>query len=394
MQESVAHIILALGGILLLGIMTDVVGRRTALPRVTLLLIFGIVIGDDGLGLVPTSVTSQFELIADMALLMIGFLLGGKLTRKTMRRSGRDIIFLSLSAVVVTLLLVAGGLSLLGIPLGLAILLGCMATATDPAATVDVVQENHAKGEFAVSLQAIVALDDAWGVMIFSLCLAMVGTVVADGVTWEALGLGLRDMGGAVLLGFAIGLPAAVLTGRVREGEPMLTEALGLVFFCGGLALLLDVSFLLAAMTMGAVVANFAKHHSYPFHAIEEIEWPFMVVFFVLAGASLQVDSLATIGVVGGGYILLRTLGKVLGAAVGAKLAGTDGVTSRWMGLALLPQAGAAMGIALVASNYFEEYRQELLSVAISTTVLFEIVGPMLTSVALRHAGLAEPDDD
>jgi len=157
------------------------------------------------------------------------------------------------------------------------------------------------------------------------------------------------------------------------------------VFVCGGLALWLDVSFLIASMVMGAVVTNMATHHEYPFHAIEDIEWPFMVIFFVLAGASLEFSALRDIGLIGAVYVVCRIAGKVLGAWLGGRHGRARQETRRWMGVAMLPQAGAAMGMALVATNLLPEYRQVVLSVVISTTVFFELIGPAFTRLALRH---------
>jgi Kef-type K+ transport system membrane component KefB len=170
----------------------------------------------------------------------------------------------------------------------------------------------------------------------------------------------------------------------------MIIEALGIVFICGGLAIWLNVSYLIAAMTVGAVIANFAKHHEYPFHAIEDIETPFMVVFFVLAGASLDLASIEQLGLMGILYVVARTLGKYLGAYLGSVLSGSDRATKKWMGLALLPQAGVPIGMALVAANQFPEYRQVLLSVVISSTVLFDIAGPILTRYAISQAAISK----
>ena len=381
-----AQILLTLGGILLLGLATDVLGHRTFLPRVTLMLLFGMLIGPGMLDLLPAVVTDRFELIASMALLMVGFLLGGRLTRDKLRRSGQEIISISAIAVLVTALIVFLGLLLVGVPLDIAILLGCIASATAPAATVDIVMESGYKGRFADLLLSVVALDDAWGLIIFSIGLALVAALAGVDGHASPLLIALRDIGGAAVLGLLIGLPAAYMTGRIRQGQPMLAEALGLVFVCGGLALWLDVSFLIASMVMGAVVANLATHHEYPFHAIEDIEWPFMVIFFVLAGASLEFQALSDIGLIGVTYVICRITGKVLGAWVGAKYGGAPGMTRRWMGVAMLPQAGAAMGMALVATTLLPEYRQVILSVVISTTVFFELIGPPFTRLALRRA--------
>lgn len=385
-MDPTAQILLTLGGILLLGLATDVMGQRTFLPRVTLMLLFGMLIGPGMLDLIPAVVSDRFELIASMALLMVGFLLGGRLNRSTLRRSGREIISISLTAVIGTTLIVLLGLMLVGVPLEIAILLGCIASATAPAATIDIVMESGYKGPFAELLLAIVALDDAWGLIIFSLGLALVAALVGVDGHASPLLAALKDIGGSAILGLLIGLPAAYMTGRIRQGQPMLTEALGLVFICGGLALWLDVSFLIASMVMGSVVANLATHHEYPFHAIEDIEWPFMVIFFVLAGASLEFSTLGDIGLIGSVYVLCRVAGKVLGAWLGGSYSGAGRETRSWMGIAMLPQAGAAMGMALVATNLLPEYRQVVLSVVISTTVLFELIGPAFTRLALRRS--------
>ena len=166
----------------------------------------------------------------------------------------------------------------------------------------------------------------------------------------------------------------------------MLVEALGIVFVCGGVAIMLDVSFLIASMVMGAVITNLARHHEYPFHAIEGIEWPFMVIFFVLAGASIELGAVREIGFIGIVYILCRATGKYLGAMLGSHCCKAGKETKQWMGIALLPQAGVAIGMALVASEHFPEYRQTLLSVIISTTIFFEIIGPVFTRMALQRA--------
>jgi Kef-type K+ transport system membrane component KefB len=385
-MDSTAQILLTLGGILLLGLATDVLGQRTFLPRVTLMLLFGILIGPEILDWIPAVITDRFELITNMALLMVGFLLGGRLTRENLRRSGREIVLISVTAVIVTTLTVFIGLFLIGVPLDIAILLGCIASATAPAATVDIVMESGYKGRFANLLLAVVALDDAWGLIIFSLGLALVAALVGVDGHASPLLMALKDIGGAAILGLLIGLPAAYMTGRIRQGQPMLVEALGLVFVCGGLAVWLDVSFLIASMVMGTVVANLATHHEYPFHAIEDIEWPFMVIFFVLAGALLEFSTLKDIGLIGSVYVVCRIAGKVLGAGLGSRFSRSNGASSRWTGVAMLPQAGAAMGMALVATSLLPEYRQVVLSVVVSTTVFFELIGPTFTRLALRRA--------
>lgn len=385
-----AQFLLALGGILLLGLITDMVGKKTFLPRITLLLIFGIIIGKEGFDLIPTVFSDRFELIAEMTLLVVGFMLGGTLTTDTIKKSGKTILFISISAAVFTTVIVSLALSSTGLPLEIAILLGCIASATAPAATVDTVIESNNKSNFSRSLLAIVALDDAWGLILFSLGIALVSVINgSQNETSVILSAGF-EIGGAILLGLGIGLPATFLTGRIKPGQPMLTEALAAVFICGGLALWLGVSFLIAAMVLGATITNLAKHHEYPFNAIEGIEWPLMIIFFILAGASLNIASLNQIGLIIIVFIIFRSIGKIVGANIGARISNANKTTRSWLGLALLPQAGAAMGMALVAANQFPEYRQTLLSVVISSTIFFEIIGPIFTRLALRKAARDE----
>ncbi len=380
-MESTSRFMLTIGGILLLGLATSAIGRRTFLPRVTLLLVFGAIIGSNGLDWIPAEISRRFELVADVALLMVGFLLGEKLAFRSIRQFAAPMLWISVSAALVTAALVSLGLMWAGLPNSIAIVLGCIAAATAPAAVLDVAMESGSDNPFRDLLLAIVAIDDAWALLLFGF-----GVAIATAATeTNAIMMVLREIGGGAALGLLLGLPAAYLTGRLRQGQPILSEALGIVFVCGGLAIWLEVSFLIAAMVMGAVIANLAKHHEYPFHAIENIEWPFMVVFFVLAGATLELAALRDVGLIGGIYILCRAIGKILGARIGAELARVDKKTRNWMGPALLPQAGVAIGMALVASNHLPEHRQTLLSIVIGSTVFFEIIGPVFTRLALKR---------
>ena len=243
-----------------------------------------------------------------------------------------------------------------------------------------------AQGPFTDTLLGVVAIDDAWGLIIFSLMLVLAKAMVGDG-TLSILSNSLWEIGGAIGIGLAIGLPAAALTGRLQEGEPVQVEALGIVFLCAGFAIWFEVSFLLAGMVAGATVVNLAEHHNRPFHEIEHIEWPFMILFFVLAGASFHFSSLQFIGAVGLTYILLRTLSRIAGGWIGAHLAGMPKGHQRWIGAALIPQAGVALGMALIAGNYLPDIRETLLTTVIGTTVVFEIAGPIATQIALNQVG-------
>jgi Kef-type K+ transport system membrane component KefB len=179
----------------------------------------------------------------------------------------------------------------------------------------------------------------------------------------------------------------AYLTGRIKPGEPTLIEALGIVFLCGGLAIWLHVSFLFASMILGVTVANLAHHHARPFNAIDGIEWPFMVIFFILSGASLRTETLLHVGLIGTGYIVLRVLGRLLGAWVGGMLSSVGSLLCRWMGVALMPQAGVALSMALVVIEKRPDLGNMILPVVIASTIVFEVIGPIFTRMGLVRAG-------
>ena len=372
----------ALGVLFLAGLVADQLGHATRLPRVTMLLLLGLLVGQSGFDLLPETSTEWFEPLSIIALTMVAFLLGSELTGENLSRHGRAIFAISLCVVLGTTIIVWGGLTLLGLNPGLALLLGAIATATAPAAIADVIHQSGIRNGFSETLSGIVAIDDVWGLVVFSFCLALVHT--SDGWSEPLLGV-VRDIGGAILLGAAVGVPAAYFTGRLKPGEPLQTEAIGVVFLTAGISILLEVSFLIAGMTAGAVIANFARHHERAFSEIEHIQWPFMLLFFLLAGASLKVDALWSLGWITVAYVALRIVSRLMAGEIGARI-GRVPVTERHAyGPALLPQAGVAVGMALVAAEAIPQWGSTIMMLTVAATVIFEIIGPPCTLLALRH---------
>jgi Kef-type K+ transport system membrane component KefB len=385
--DPLAIALLTLGSIFLAGLVADIIGRRTKLPRVTLLLLLGVCVGPLGFDLFPESTSAWFPFVADLALVMVAFLLGGELTLALLRQHGRPVLTISLVVVGVTATIVGAGLFAFGWPAPVALLLAAISTSTDPAAVSDVVRETNARGPFTKTLLGVVAVDDAWGIVAMSAALALVlGLQSAEAARAVALD-GFLELAGAILVGCALGIPMALLSGRVRSGEPTQAEALGGVLLCGGLARLFDVSFLLAAMTMGVVVANLARHHRRTFRAIEGIEWPFLVLFFVLSGASLQVSELGPAAGLTLAYVALRVIGRLAGGWLGSLGSSGDPVSTRMVGVALLPQAGIAIGMALVVSQRVPEVGSAILTATVAGTILFEIAGPILTRLVVVRSG-------
>ena len=181
----------------------------------------------------------------------------------------------------------------------------------------------------------------------------------------------------------------ALVTGRIRSGRLTMLEALGFVLCGAGTASLLAVSPIITAMTMGAVVANLAWHHTRPFHEIEHATEPFLVMFFLLAGFRLDVGALLATGGAAAAYVLARITGRIAGGWAGARLAGTDAAVRRGAGWCLLPQAGVALGLGLYAAEAFPEHGDRILSLLVGTTALFELLGPVAARIALARSGEA-----
>lgn len=360
-------------------------GRRIHLPRVTLLLVLGALAGPELLDLMPANANASFELITQFTLAMVGFLLGERLSFRDLHQA-REALIISLAVTLLTGLIVGLAVALVTGNLAAALLLGAISTATAPAATLDVLREAGARGPLTQLVYQVVAIDDAWCAILFSVVLVAVELMSGtDGVSLWALGHGLIEVTGSIVLGLIMGLPMAWLTGRLSPGEPLLLESIGFVLLAAGVAHLLDLSYLLTCMTLGLVVANRARHHLRPFRSIEGISHPLLALFFFMAGYQLEWASLPELGLLGLAYVLARAVGRLLGGRTGGWLAGSSHATRRHIGACLMPQAGVALGLVLVATERFPDMTF-LLPLVIGATVFFEFTGPPLTLRQLRKA--------
>jgi len=378
--------LVVIGSILLVGLATDYIGRISRLPRVSLLFLFGFLVGPAALNILPDITHRWFPIITTVALVLVGFLLGGKLAEKAISQRKKEVVVLSVVICLVTAVVMIAGLLIAGFPLVIALVFAGIASATDPATTLESVKEAGKRSVFTDILQGIVSLDDAIALLLFSVLLMIAHMV--NGSEGGAAVLFLHsvwEVAGAVLLGALLGFPMAYMTGRIRAGEPTLVEALGLVLLCGGLAELLDVSYLIAAVVLGYIVAKRARHHTRAFHEIEDIEWPFIIVFFVLTGASVDLAMIGLATVLTVLYIVLRIVGRLAGSWVGGTWLGSSPSVKMWMGPCLLPQAGIATGLALLAASQFPQYGNTIVSVVVVATIFFELTGPLVTRFALSR---------
>ncbi|MEZ5942042.1 MAG: cation:proton antiporter [Planctomycetaceae bacterium] len=379
--------LLVIGGLILAGYIAHSLGRFIHVPRVTILLVLGILAGPFGLNVIPKDVAEWFPEITDIALAMVGFLLGESFAGREIKRTGPTVLAVSLGETLGAAIVVFVAAYLMLGNMVIALLLAGIAPASDPAASLDVVRENKADGPLTKTVLGVVAIDDAWGVILFSFLLVFAETLSGQSSGVAGIGHGLWDVFGAILLGILFGVPMAWLTGRIKKGEPSVLEASGIVFICAGVAKYLDVSYLLTCIVLGATVANRAKHHTRPFRDIEGASEPFLVMFFLLAGYECDLASLQTLGLLGIAYVIARSVGLIAGGGLAARWVNAPEVVQKRVGWCLLPQAGVALGLALMVSERLPDTRSVILPLAISTTVVFEIIGPLVTRWQLKQAG-------
>lgn len=376
-----SELLLTLGSLLLIGLAADAVGRKVGVPRVTLLMGLGVFLGPSVLDLLPEARTTWFPVLTDVALTMVGVLLGGEFALPALRRQGRQVVVVTVLQACSAAFAVGLGLWALGFDPAIAVALGGIAAATDPAAIADVVAERGRPGPAAKMLLAVVALDDVVALLLFGAAMSLIPTAGTSAL--EALEHGAMEIALSIGVGTLIGLPVAWLAGRIQRGEPTLLEAISTVLVVAGAARALGLSPLLAAVAAGTVIANGPQHHDRPLRAIAQAEGPFLVVFFLLAGASVDLHRIGGAWGLIAGYVALRTVGKYGGTWLACHWTRAPASWRRWLGACLAPQAGVALGLALAIAESRPGIGDSLLAAVIVATVVFELVGPIGTRVGL-----------
>jgi len=386
MESADGWQLLILGAMLLAGFLAHLTGPLIHVPRVTLLILAGVLLGPHLLGVVPDEVAGWFPFVTHLALAIIGFLLGEEFRWRALKEKGPQVLVISVGETLAAAAVVFAVVLLLRQDPVLALVLAGIAPASAPAATVETLREGRARGPLTDTVLEVVAIDDAWGVIAFSLLLVAATALGGQGAATGELLAGLWEVTGAILLGAAVGLPMAWINDRIRDRELTLVEAIGFVVFQTGVASLLGVSYLLAAVVLGAVVVNRAGR-KHAFQEVEHVREPFMAIFFILAGMKLDLGQLLAIGWIGAGYVLARAGGLALGGWLAGWWLDVEAQVRRRIGWCLMPQAGVALGFALLARERLPGYGDLVLTLVIASTVLFEIGGPLLTRLQLRRAG-------
>ena len=410
-METLFCVSIALGA----GLLMSRVVKPLGLPSVTGYLVAGILIGPyvigalgfDGIGFTSVENVKEYQIISDAALGFIAFAIGNEFRLSQLKQIGKTATFIGIFQALIATLLVDAVLIGLHfvfpdkLSLSMAIILGAIAAATAPAATLMVVRQYKAKGKLTDLLLPIVAIDDAVGLIIFAVSFGIAKAIEHGQFNIVSIIVEpLVEIAASLLLGFVMGLLFSVFERFFSSNSKRLCLSVTCVLFTVALSMIkfeiggihVGFSTLLVCMMLGTVFCNICDFSAEIMEKTDKWTVPLFVLFFVMSGAELELSVFTDIVIIGIGaaYIITRSFGKYIGAYGSAKLMKCDEKTTKYLGITLLPQAGVALGMSVTAME-LGEVGQLVRNIVLFSVLIYELVGPVLTKIALTKAGNIEP---
>ena len=386
----------SLGLILLLALLAGHLVKVVRIPEVTGYILAGVALGPSLLGWVSAENLQALQVLSEVALGLILFSIGSVFEFSLFRRLGRQFLNLTLVESALAAVLVTTGVLLLGQPWQVALLLGVIAIATAPASTLMVIRECDSSGPLTDNLLGIIAVNNLFCITAYAVAAAVIdlasgigGRSIFDALYLAAYPL-VWQLFGSAAWGYLVGMLLAGWSTQVRETGEMLILLAGSILLCVGVARLLDLSPLIASLAVGATMVNLSRRSHRLFDTLSGTDPPFYAIFFVLAGADLDLALVPAMGVVGLVYVGGRSLGKFAGAVAGARWLQLEPTVQRFLGFGLLAQAGLAVGLTLQIEGRYEAYAPSVSTVVLASVAIFEMFGPISTRFALMRAGEAK----
>ena len=379
------------------------IARKLKLPSLTGYMVVGAIFGESLLNIFNDAVLDSFSFMTEVALGFVAFLIGIELNLDSLKKQGFGIIAIIFSESFFAFILVFVGLYALTGDVSLALIFGAMAPASAPAGTVAVIQEYKAKGSLTKALYAVVGFDDGLAIIIYGIAFAFAKSIIMRETTNASLNIlassiePLREIGLSLVLGTIFGFIFCQLVRTLKTVEAILIIVFGSVVFITGLSVTLHISLILTNMMVGFVLVN-TRRQSLVEKVSEQLNliMPILfIIFFFLAGAHLQLKQLPHLGIIGLVYIFSRSAGLIGGARFGAVIGGVEEKIKKYLGLGILSQAGVAIGLALIVKHELErigtphanKIGAAVIMTITATSIFFEILGPILTKIALEKAG-------
>lgn len=411
--------LLAIGIAMLAGLMFTRLTKRFNLPDVTSYLIAGLLVGPlvlgrlgiPGLGFTSFDFVGEMSLISDVALGFIAFSIGNEFRLEDLKQIGRQATIVGIVQALTATLFVDAALFVLHLilgnevlPLSTCLILGAIATATAPAATIMVINQYKAKGPLTSILLPIVALDDAVGLMVFAVSNGIAKAIISGSVSLVSVLVNpLLEIVVSLALGAGMGWLFSHLERFFHSRSKRLSLTVCFVFMCVALSKLeiplgggveLGFSSLLVCMMCGTFFCNLCDFSEEIMYRTDRWTAPVFVLFFVLSGAELDLRVFQSAAVIGIGVvnILARSAGKIIGAHFSAKATHCQDTICKYLGITLLPQAGVALGMSVTVAAEFGAEGALIRNITLFCVLIYELVGPVFTKMALTAAGEIEPN--
>ncbi len=384
-------VLLKLGIVMVVGLIGGRLARLVKLPDVTGYLLAGLVLGPTLFNVVTPQDSESFTIISDVALAAIAFSIGSEFLISDMKKLGKAIVIITLLEVIGAVFVVFFVVYFVfGQPFSMAIVIASMSAATAPAATLMVIRQYRASGPLSKTILPVVALDDVFGIIVFGIALSVAKISIGD-LSQPALVMFLQpfiEIIASLALGTVFGFVLLFFSKRAQTDEENLGLILTAIALTTGLAMAFGLSPLLACIMVGTVIFNLMPNPVRISSALHGFTPPVYLLFFTLAGASLDLKILSQVGLLGLGYILARAGGKILGAWVGAKMVKAEPAVRKNLGLALLPQGGISIGLSVIVRQQLPaEYAVPIITIIMFSVLVFETTGPIFAKIAIKRAG-------
>jgi len=402
--------IVILGVAAALGLYAGKIARIARLPSLIGYMLLGVVLGVSGLEVLGEPTLKDLTFVTEISLGFVAFAIGSELNVRSLGRKGFGIISIIFAESFGAFFMVLAGVYLLTGDLALSLIFAAVAPASAPAGTVAVIQEYRARGSLTKTLYAVVGFDDGLAILIFGFADALARSILVEEVTGRSedvftlVASPAKEIALSLAVGAVMGLVFCALVKRLTNPGEVFILAAGAVLAGTGVSLVLNLSPILTNLVIGFALSNTRREEE-----VRRVMTPvaqFMpllfILFFCLAGAHLDLSVLSSLGILGGVYILCRSIGLVGGSRLGALLGNVEPKVKKYVGLGILSQAGVAVGLSLIAKQQFEGIGSEhavqigaiIITSVTATSVVFEIAGPILTKFALQKAGEITTEDD
>lgn len=374
---------------ILSGIIFGRLAKFAKLPNVTGYLIAGLILGPSFLNLVPATMVNGFAVISDIALAFIAFSIGSEFNLTYFKKVGVAPLVIAVFEALGAVIIVTVTLILCGFDIKLSLLLGAIAAATAPAQTIMVINQYKAKGSLTSMLMSVVAIDDAVALVGFGFAVTIVNTMSSTVDTNIILSIlsPLYEIFISVVIGGVFSILMKLIFKFFKKPSNVICITIAFVLITYYLAEKIHGSPLLSCMMLGAVLVNIYSKTDTVVKISESFTPPIFMIFFVISGAGFEVSAIAGIGVIGMIYVVMRVIGKIGGAWLGGKLTKQEDKICKYLGPTLMPQAGVALGLIVVAGNVIPEFAPQIRVVILCSTFIYSIIGPVAAKIALEKSG-------